>query len=375
MSKQQGKNFKYNKEKYKLNFKSSMCEGMENIQSTNSESQLNADTNADTDIVKNLKNEFSQTLLKYKNSYKKNLQNKTVKDIDISHLPYRKNGAVTSYADENYYITDRYVMKKIPKEGDMKENWECPDPSINISEKQKKKLTMGQPLKRNKGPDGSYIYQTCNDTHINNGAIQITDDITKNRGWLNDLGVLHEFKDPQAPPTGCNKVQHEIPSIKYNMFKKGGKLGPNDLCTYETFKGMEGFSGKIIEGCGSGIPGVMGGGNHEVQTQDSSSEQRVEELNEDLMGKIQSLYGSYVEVQDEVASDNTVAEGKAADIETEISKLEQKRQDISSLKKEITSLDGNIRDSQYLVDSTNMKYIAWGVSLTTIILMILFLKK
>ena len=29
----------------------------------------------------------------------------------------------------------------------------------------------------------------------------------------------------------------EIPSIKYSMLKKGKKLGPNDLCSLETFKG------------------------------------------------------------------------------------------------------------------------------------------
>ena len=39
-------------------------------------------------------------------------------------------------------------MKKIPDEGDMRENWECPEPTINISEDQKNKLTMGLPLRK-----------------------------------------------------------------------------------------------------------------------------------------------------------------------------------------------------------------------------------
>ena len=31
------------------------------------------------------------------------------------------------------------------------------------------------------------------------------DEITKNRGWLNDLGELQEFK-PTAPPMGCKNT-------------------------------------------------------------------------------------------------------------------------------------------------------------------------
>ena len=161
-----------------------MCEGMENI--SNIEGY---DVKKSVNTIKD-KQKFNDTLLKYKNSYKKFLKHKTVKDVDISHLPYRKNNAVASYAGDNYYITDRYVMKKIPDEGDMRENWECPEPTINISEDQKNKLTMGLPLRKKQGQDGTVIYQTCNDVNINNGGIQVMDEITKNRGWLNDLGEL-----------------------------------------------------------------------------------------------------------------------------------------------------------------------------------------
>jgi hypothetical protein len=323
--------------------------------------------------MKDLENKYNDTLLKYKNSYNKMLRHKTVKDVDISHLPYRKSGAVASYAGENYYITDRYVMKKIPKEGDMRENWECPEPSINITEDQKQKLIMGVPLRRKEGQNKTVIYQTCNDTNINNGGIQVQDEITKNRAWLNDLGELQQFKDPSAPPKACKSVLNPIPSIKYEMMKKGKKLGPTDTCYLETFSGMEGF-GTIIEG-NAGISGLMGGGNSSRQSVTDSAETATEQHNDELKDILYEMQNEATNLQDSINADNRLINDNAKKIEGDINKLDEQKKLIQTLKNEITSLDGNIRDANYLVESTNMKYVAWGVSLTTIILLILFLKK
>ncbi len=367
MSNQQGKDFKYNKNKYKLKIKNNMCEGYENISNVGGNS-----VEASVQKMKDLENKYNDTLLKYKNSYSKMLRHKTVKDVDISHLPYRKSGAVASYAGENYYITDRYVMKKIPKEGDMRENWECPEPSINITENQKQKLTMGIPLRRKKGENETIIYQTCNDTNINNGGVQVQDEITKNRAWLNDLGELQQFKDPSAPPKACKSVVHTIPSIKYEMMKKGKKLGPTDTCYLETFSGMEGFRG-ITEG--NSNMGIMGGGTHSPQSVTDSAETATEKHNDELKDVLYEMQDETIKLKDVINVDNNLINDNAKKIESDINKLDEQKKLIQTLKNEITSLDGNIRDANYLVESTNMKYVAWGISLTTIILLILFLKK
>ena len=367
MSKQQGRDFKYNKNKYKLNSKNNMCEGYENISNIEENS-----VQSSVEKMKDLENKYNDTLVKYQKSYKKLLKHKTVKDVDISHLPYRKNGAVASYGNENYYITDRYVMKKIPKEGDMRENWECPEPTINISEDQRLKLTMGVPLRRRKGENNTIIYQTCNDTNLNNGGIQVKDDVTNNRAWLNDLGELQQFKDPEKPPRSCKGMLHTIPSVKYNMMKKGKKLGPTDTCYLETFAGMEGF-GSLTEG--NTNMGIMGGGNTSRQSILDSVESKPEELNDELKDILLDMQTETSKIKDAVNVDNDVIKKNAEKIEEDIDKLKEQKKLIKMLQNEITSLDGNIRDANYLVESTNMKYVAWGISLTTIVLLILFLKK
>ena len=365
MSNKQGKDFKYNKNRYKLRIKNTMCEGMENINNIG-ENGVKVAVNK----MKDLENKYNDTLLKYKNSYKKMLIQKTVKDVDISHLPYGKSGAIASYGGENYYITDRYVMKKIPTEGNMREDWECPEPSINITEDQKKKLTMGIPLRRKQGATKSVIYQTCNDTNINNGGVQVQNEVTKNRGWLNDLGELQQFKDPSAPPKGCKNVLHQIPAIKYDMLKKGSKLGPTDTCYLETFTGMEGF-GTVNEG----FAGLVGGGASASQTQTASAEEKAETYNDTLKDLAYQMQEEARKLQNANSVDNVKIQGNASKIEDDIDELNEQQKLIQTLKKELSSLDGNIRDANYLVESTNMKYVAWGVSLTTIILLILFLKK
>lgn len=155
--------------------------------------------------------------------------------------------------------------------------------------------------------------------------------------------------------------------------KKGKKLGPTDTCYLETFSGMEGF-GTIIEG-NAGMPGVMGGGNSSPQTQANSAEEKTETYNDELKDLAYEMQTEATKVQNVNSEDNKLIQKNAEKIDGNINELNEQNELIQILKNEITSLDGNIRDANYLVESTNMKYVAWGVSLTTIILLILFLKK
>ena len=66
MSKQQGRDFKYNKNKYKLNSKNNMCEGYENISNIEENS-----VQSSVEKMKDLENKYNDTLVKYQKSYKK----------------------------------------------------------------------------------------------------------------------------------------------------------------------------------------------------------------------------------------------------------------------------------------------------------------
>ena len=58
-----------------------------------------------------------------------------------------------------------------------------------------------------------------------------------------------------------------------------------------------------------------------------------------------------------------------------ITNLEADREKIKNLKKEIFSLNGNVRDNKYLVDASNMQYVGWGVSLITLFVLGLYTMK
>ena len=120
---------------------------------------------------------------------------------------------------------------------------------------------------------------------------------------------------------------------------------------------------------------LIAGGNPSLQTITNSAEEKTEQLNQQLQDILYDMQNETIQLQNVNNMDNALIQKNAEKIEGDIEKLKEQKKLIQTLKNEISSLDGNIRDARYLVDSTNMKYIAWGVSLTTIILLILFLKK
>ena len=121
MSSSQGMNYVRNKRKYNRLFKNNMPEGFSTIEGAVGTVDVN-------EKLRNLEEEYNKVLQKYTESYEKLVKTRMVQDIDISSL----KGKTARYGGQNYFVTNRGVMKKILS-NDFSKN-ECQPPERNITE-------------------------------------------------------------------------------------------------------------------------------------------------------------------------------------------------------------------------------------------------
>ncbi len=337
MSSSQGMNYIRNKRKFNKYFKNNMPEGFSTIEGAVGSVNVN-------DKLHELELEYNKVLQQYTTSYEKLIKTRMVEDIDINSL----KGKTARYGGQSYFVTNRGVMRKIMalNPNDLVK-FECNPPEREITEAQKRKLISDdvEPLRMEEFSDGTKIYQKCTDVFVKEGGIKVKNLLTKNMGWVDDKGKFFQFKDPTKLPQGCSSAPiKEIRDAEYKLLKKhqkGSDLGPDDECSLHT------------------LPTNI----------------EVEKLNEKLMDIAIEMRDTMGTVETESSeSDNKIGQNSTK-IDEDIAKLKSQKQIIKELKKEIVSLDGNIRDSRYLVKSEHLKYVTWGISLATLMGIMVFLKK
>jgi len=320
----QGKKFNFNKFKFLELF-------------NNKEGFIEGNTNDET--MKDLEAQFNGKLQSYGILYDEHIREKLVKDVEISTLL----GQTAKYNNEDFYISRKGVMRKLSW-GYV--NHGCLKPARNITDKQKTKLKIGIPLKKTiRG--GQTFYEKCTDRHIDKTGKIISNEITGDSAWLDDLGTKYKFKQGDSRDNSCpNGIEQTINDITYSMIKSGEELGPTDNC-------IEGFS----------------------NSQKSSKKSRLTKLNNELVeiaSKMKSLINSVLSESEQ--NDNKISQ-QAKSLDEIIKDLNSDREKIKNLKKELFSLDGNVRDNKYLVDASNMQYVGWGVSLITVLVLGLYTMK
>ena len=332
MSSSQGMRYVKNKRKYNKLFKNNMPEGFSTIEGAVGTVDVN-------EKLRNLEQEYNKVLNKYTEAYEKLVKTRMVQDIDISSL----KGKTAKYGGENYFVTNRGVMRKILST-DFAKN-ECQPPERKITEEQKRKLIEGEPIRFKEYGDGTKLYQKCTDVYVKEGGIIVKNmEGEGNMGWVDDKGKLYQFKDANALPQGCGSAFiKNIPDIAYALLLEHGgtDLGPQDECSLHT----------------------------------SPASTEVEKLNEQLMEIAVEMRNTIGTVETESSQNDVKLRENSTKIDEDIAKLNSQKQIIKELKNEIVSLDGNIRDSRYLVSSENLKYVSWGISLATLIGIMIFIKK
>ena len=315
----QGKKFKFNKFKFLELF-------------NNKEGFIEGNTNGET--MKQLETKFNGKLQEYGIIYDAYIREKLVTDVDISTLL----GQTAKYNNEDFYISRKGVMRKL-KWG--YQNHGCLAPSKNITDKQKTKLKIGIPLNKTiRG--GQTFYEKCTDQHIDKTGKVISNEITGDSAWLDDLGTKYKFKQGDSRDNSCpNGIEQTINDITYSMIKSGEELGPTDECIRQSL----------------------------------TKQGKLNKLNNELIeiaSKMKSLINS---VQVESKQDDNKISQQTKKLNEIIKNLNSDRKKIKNLKKEIYSLNGNVRDNKYLVDASNMQYVGWGVSLITVLVLGLYTMK
>tara|TARA_B100000795_G_scaffold82696_1_gene59932 strand:+ start:2318 stop:3307 length:990 start_codon:yes stop_codon:yes gene_type:complete len=318
----QGKEFKYNKFKFlELSNNKNIIEGMHHG-TEESDNSLK---------ITELEAKFNGKLQQYGIMYDEYIKEKLVVDIDISHLLDK----TVKYNDIEYYISRKGIMRKLSYGY---ANHSCLAPLKTLTEKQKQKLKLGEPLKKFIS-SGGIFYEKCTDSYIDKTGIIISNRITNEVAWLDDLGVKHQFRQGDMRNASCpNGIEETVSSIQYSMVKSGDSLGPKDICDRQTL----------------------------------TKQGALNKLNSELIGiavEMKTLINSIsVETQDEEVA--ILQNSKSLD--EIITSLNSDRNKIQKLKKEIFSLEGNVIDNKYLVDASNMQYIGWGVSLITMLVLALY---
>tara|TARA_B110001450_G_scaffold6029_1_gene6256 strand:+ start:1408 stop:2391 length:984 start_codon:yes stop_codon:yes gene_type:complete len=319
----QGKKFKFNKFKFLeiFNNKEGFIEG-------------NANANENDEQMKMLETEFNGKLSQYGEAYEDYIKETLVADVDISTLL----GKTAKYNNDDYYISRKGVMRKL--------QWgyqdhRCPEPTKNITNKQKTKLKVGNPLEK-RVEMGINFFEKCTDKHIDSTGKVITDAITNEVAWLDDLGTKRKFIQPHSRDNSCpNGIEYDVDATTWKMIKSGEDLGPTDKCVRQTL----------------------------------TKQGRLNRLNNELIMIASEMKSLINNVQVESSEDDNKITLQAKSLDEIITQLNLDRKKIKILKKEIFSLDGNVRDNKYLVDSSNIQYIGWGVSLITVLVLGLYTMK
>lgn len=317
----QGKKFKFNKFKFLELF-------------NNKEGFIEGNANQNDQTMQELESRFNGKLEQYGIIYDEYIKEKLVSDIDISTLL----GKTAKWENEDYYISRKGVMRKLSWGY---QNHVCEPPSKNITEKQQGKLKIGEPLKkRNNGIETKY--EKCVDEHIRTTGKVIQARVIGDTAWLDDLGTKYKFKQGDSRHASCpTGISQTINDEKFSMIKTGAELGPDNVCVRHTL----------------------------------TKEGELNKLNNELIQIAVDMKEIINDVKIESNADDTKIAEQTKSLDEIIKDLTEDREKIKNLKKELYSLDGNVRDNKYLVDASNMQYIGWGVSLITVLVLSLYTMK
>lgn len=318
----QGEKFKFNKFKFLELF-------------NNKEGFIEGNTTANDQKMQELESKFRGKLSQYGDIYDEYIKEKLNRDIDISSL--LRNTA--NYRGKEYYISTKGVMRELTHRHLLHA---CNKPELNITENQKHKLKVGIPL--NKRSVGSQtFYEKCGDAHIIETGKVIQSAVRGDTAWLDDFGTKYKFIQGDARHSSCpdSIEQQEVPDTLFDMIKTGDNLAPTDECVRQTL----------------------------------TKQGTLHKLNSELIQIASDMKELINEVDDEANADDEKITIQSKSLDEIIKDLTTEREIIKNLKKEIFSLDGNVRDNKYLVDASNMQYIGWGVSLITVLVLGLYTMK
>jgi len=317
----QGKKFKFNKFKFLELF-------------NNKEGFIEGNTTANDQKMQELESKFRGKLSQYGVIYDEYIKEKLNRDIDISSLL----GKTANYGGKEYHISTKGVMRELTHGHSLHT---CNDPELDITENQKLKLKVGIPLKV--GWDGSQkIYEKCGDAHIDKTGKVIQSAVSGDTAWLDDYGTKYKFIQGDARHSSCpNGIEQVVPDTLFDMIKTGDNLAPTDECVRQTL----------------------------------TKQGELHKLNSELIQIASDMKALINGVQVESNADDEEITIQSKSLDEIIKDLTTEREIIKNLKKEIFSLNGNVRDNKYLVDASNMQYIGWGVSLITVLVLGLYTMK
>ena len=217
----------------------------------------------------------------------------------------------------------------------------CNKPELNITENQKLKLKVGIPLKK-RSVGSQTFYEKCGDAHIDKTGKVIQAAVRGDTAWLDDFGTKYKFIQGDARHSSCpNGIEQEVPDTLFDMIKTGDNLAPTDECVRQTL----------------------------------TKQGELHKLNSELIKIASDMKALINGVQVESNADDEKITIQSKSLDEIIKDLTTEREIIKNLKKEIFSLNGNVRDNKYLVDASNMQYIGWGVSLITVLVLGLYTMK
>lgn len=328
----QGGIFLNNKNKYnQKNIK--LIEGNQNM------------NNPDESKIDKLVQEYRGLVDRYEMNYEQFVYEKMNTDSNISEL----FGKVVQYPKDStgklYFVTQRGVRREIPRTGNNDnlvskfietakyKSHECSATPIKINGTQFRALREGLPLQYEFNSQFGYNSQKCNDSWVIEGSKLLRDRVSDNIGWIDDLGNLYQFSDPNNKHSSCGDKIEILNGQEWSLLKhKTKKLTSADMCPSQT---------------------------QPLQIQLNKDNQRMLDIAREIKMIVTDMQ------YNNTGKDEDIKVG-TNNFNREKDRLLKKRQKIKALEKEIYALNGNIRDNTFGVKSVNLNYLAWGVSFVTI---------
>jgi hypothetical protein len=259
-------------------------------------------------------------------------------------------GKTITYGGDVYYVTKRGVLRKLMGSGVGKTPEQKIDDHLCPSQEETdellsddfNKLKIGEPLKCDDDTTNPEC-QKCRDPHNNKAMFIRSTNPAGDLYWINDFGkkqkfdrgVMEDKTDWTCPKkkTTLRLSQKQINLIPMNPRYK---LSVDSACTGFTI---------------------------------NTGEKSVVFLNNKLIGLAIAMKNEV----DKLSEKSSGIDGESANakrsLDSIIQNLKTKRDTVEKLKKEIQSLNGNIKDNTHLVKSLNLRYMAWFLSLVTLILL------
>tara|TARA_B100001093_G_C26859815_1_gene1029417 strand:+ start:9546 stop:10721 length:1176 start_codon:yes stop_codon:yes gene_type:complete len=381
----QGKQFKIMKTMFEKTIKNigksnyvGMKEGMEGEETT----------------MQQLEREFRSTLVMYEKAQRDNLQ--STMGVSIDKRKFYGKVVKTSDTNKLYYITTKGIYREL--KGPMREPWnidddddnesglkaiatshECPYPFDDyiIESSELTNFQQGMPLNYKRlnsdigGSGDGYYWQKCPPLEgggfgghpWNNGGVFIIKDGSPGSqlAWLDHYGKKYNFKsgikreDVHISFPKMGEKTYLIPSTEFlSNLPSGEGRGLMPLQSPELTK--ESPAPGIVSFNGDEGTSIISLNNKliELAIRMRDEIRSVEVRNNDSRGASREINGSLDEL---------------------IKELEKQRRLVKELKTEIVSLDKSVVDSHSMVKSINLRYFAWGLSLITVVLIGMKIKK